>query len=137
MIPVTSSPKEKDESCDNNHSKQIIVRKIIHSYTILAPQREGKFVDAKQSTAAVLTTIQLDENDYRLGHTKARKIPIQHFAQIHSPSLKKRSKFPILCKKVLFYSQLPNIPKTYCNIPKTPAKTCLKSSRQIPEPACS
>lgn len=64
---------EKDESCDNNHSKRIIVQKIIHSYTILAPQREGKFVDAKQSTAAVLTTIQLDENDYRLGHTKARK----------------------------------------------------------------
>lgn len=39
---------------------------------ILAPQREGKFVDAKQTTAAVLQTIQLDENDYRLGHTKAR-----------------------------------------------------------------
>lgn len=102
MIPVTSSPKEKDESCDNNHSKQIIVRKIIHSYTILAPQREGKFVDAKQSTAAVLTTIQLDENDYRLGHTKARKIPIQHFTQIHSPSLRKDLSFRYCAKKYYF-----------------------------------
>lgn len=38
----------------------------------MAPVREGKFVDAKQTTAAVLQAIQLDENDYRLGHTKAR-----------------------------------------------------------------
>lgn len=56
-----------------NLNSILITPTTINSYTILAPQREGKFVDAKQSTAAVLTTIQLDENDYRLGHTKARK----------------------------------------------------------------
>lgn len=55
------------------------------SYAILAPQREGKFVDAKQATAAVVQTIQLDENDFRLGNTKARYQSNTKFIQFQSP----------------------------------------------------
>lgn len=43
------------------------------SYTILAPTAVPKgFVDAKVAAEKVLTAIQLDDNDFRYGHTKAR-----------------------------------------------------------------
>lgn len=77
------------------------------SYAILAPQSEGKFVDAKQSTAAVLTTIQLDENDYRIGHTKARQCSNPTFHSNLSSFSRIRPKFPVLCKKYYF---TPNYP---------------------------
>uniref|UniRef100_A0A6G1S6V3 Myosin heavy chain, muscle n=1 Tax=Aceria tosichella TaxID=561515 RepID=A0A6G1S6V3_9ACAR len=56
--------------CRKGFPNRMVYHDFKQRYTILAPQRDGKFVDAKQSTAFVLTTIQLDENDYRLGHTK-------------------------------------------------------------------
>lgn len=44
----------------------------INSYTILAPTAVPKgFVDAKVAAEKVLSAIQLDENDFRYGHTKA------------------------------------------------------------------
>ncbi|RWS13676.1 myosin heavy chain: muscle-like protein, partial [Dinothrombium tinctorium] len=45
-----------------------------HSYTILAPTAIPKgFVDAKQVTEKVIEAISIDHNDYRFGHTKARR----------------------------------------------------------------
>lgn len=42
-------------------------------YTILAPNSFPKgFCDAKKVTESILSAIQLEANDYRLGHTKAR-----------------------------------------------------------------
>jgi len=42
-----------------------------HRYTILAPNSFPQgFVDAKKVTECILTAIQLEANDYRLGHTK-------------------------------------------------------------------
>ena len=44
-----------------------------HRYTILAPSAVPKgFVDAKKATEGVIDAIQLDSNDFRYGHTKAR-----------------------------------------------------------------
>ena len=44
-----------------------------YRYSILAPNAipEG-FVDGKVATEKILTSLQLDQNDYRLGHTKVR-----------------------------------------------------------------
>ncbi len=41
-------------------------------YSILAPNAipQGSFVDGKIVTEKVLAALQLDANDYRLGHTK-------------------------------------------------------------------
>lgn len=45
----------------------------IYRYTILAPNSfPAGFVDAKKVTECILSAIQLEANDYRLGHTKAR-----------------------------------------------------------------
>ena len=44
---------------------------ILHRYSILAASAvpEG-FCDGKEATDKVLTALQLDKNEYRLGHTK-------------------------------------------------------------------
>lgn len=70
-----------------------------HSYTILAPTVIPKgFVDAKVATEKVVGAIQLDENDFKFGHTKARSLLIPFV--------------PFLCLLILFlvhHCSYPNV----------------------------
>ena len=41
-------------------------------YQILAAKKVAKIVDSKKATETILTTIELDINLYKIGHTKVR-----------------------------------------------------------------
>ncbi|XP_022251923.1 myosin heavy chain, muscle-like [Limulus polyphemus] len=58
--------------CRKGFPNRMIYPDFKHRYTILAPNAvpKGAFVDAKHATEKVLEDIQLEANDYRLGHTK-------------------------------------------------------------------
>ncbi|XP_076329205.1 myosin heavy chain, muscle-like [Tachypleus tridentatus] len=58
--------------CRKGFPNRMIYPDFKHRYTILAPNAvpKGAFVDAKHATEKILEEIQLEANDYRLGHTK-------------------------------------------------------------------
>ncbi|CAL1262322.1 unnamed protein product [Larinioides sclopetarius] len=58
--------------CRKGFPNRMVYPDFKHRYTILAPNSIPQgFVDAKKATECILTAIQLEANDYRLGHTKA------------------------------------------------------------------
>ncbi|XP_042900309.1 myosin heavy chain, muscle isoform X1 [Parasteatoda tepidariorum] len=57
--------------CRKGFPNRMVYPDFKHRYTILAPNSFPQgFVDAKKVTECILTAIQLEANDYRLGHTK-------------------------------------------------------------------
>ncbi|XP_076340339.1 myosin heavy chain, muscle-like isoform X1 [Tachypleus tridentatus] len=58
--------------CRKGFPNRMIYPDFKHRYTILSPNAvpKGAFVDAKHATEKILEDIQLEANDYRLGHTK-------------------------------------------------------------------
>lgn len=57
--------------CRKGFPNRMVYPDFKHRYTILAPNAVPQgFVDAKKVTECILTAIQLEANDYRLGHTK-------------------------------------------------------------------
>lgn len=57
--------------CRKGFPNRMLYPDFKHRYTILAPNAVPKgFVDAKNATDSVLTAIQLEANEYRMGHTK-------------------------------------------------------------------
>ncbi|KAG8196055.1 hypothetical protein JTE90_007800 [Oedothorax gibbosus] len=57
--------------CRKGFPNRMVYPDFKHRYTILAPNSFPKgFCDAKKVTESILSAIQLEANDYRLGHTK-------------------------------------------------------------------
>ncbi|GFV63848.1 myosin heavy chain, muscle [Trichonephila clavipes] len=57
--------------CRKGFPNRMVYPDFKHRYTILAPNSFPQgFVDAKKVTECILSAIQLEANDYRLGHTK-------------------------------------------------------------------
>ena len=48
-------------------------------YQILAAKKVAKIVDSKKATETILTTIELDINLYKIGHTKVRFKVSKHY----------------------------------------------------------
>ncbi|UYV66622.1 unc-54 [Cordylochernes scorpioides] len=68
--------------CRKGFPNRMVYPDFKHRYTILAPNAVPKgFVDARNATESVLNNIQLEPNDFRMGHTKAC-IPFSTMSQL-------------------------------------------------------
>lgn len=56
-------------------------------YQILAAKKVAKIVDSKKATETIVTTIELDLNLYRIGHTKVLVLNFTIFCQFSNKNM--------------------------------------------------
>lgn len=58
---------------------------LLCSYRILNPQAipDDKFVDSRKGAEKLLSTLDIDHNQYRFGHTKVRRLPFRPVINKH------------------------------------------------------
>lgn len=59
---------------------------VLCSYRILNPQAipDDKFVDSRKGAEKLLSTLDIDHNQYRFGHTKVRRLAFKAIINKHS-----------------------------------------------------